>query len=123
MKKLFLLSPLVLFVGCISPATPREAVPANTISLSMTNGTLSVVNPKSNVISNMDITVNSKTGEYHFHADSITDAMDANVITMSGDAYAKSIDAQGDAYDKLLNDAMSGAGTIIGQAAKAAGKP
>lgn len=112
-----------LLSGCVSPAkTSQQEVPKNVIDVSMTNQTLHISNPKNNVISNLDVTVNQKTGEYHFHADSIQDAMDPNVIQMSGDSYVKSQEAQAAGYDKILNDAFNGAGTLVGQASAAVAK-
>lgn len=127
MKKLLLAislaSSAVFVAGCLTPAkTAQQEVPKNEIDVSMTNGTLHVSNPKNNVISNLDVIVSNSTSFYKFHADSIQDAMDPNVISMSGDEYVKSQEAEASGYDKLMNDAFTGAGNLMGQAVKTAAK-
>lgn len=114
---------MIFTTGCLTPPTPAQQVPKNIVDVSMTNGVFHIENPKSNVISNLDVVVSNSTAFYHFHADSIQDAMDANVVTMSGNSYAQSVGAQAAGYDKLLNDALNGAGAILGAAAKGAAKP
>jgi len=127
MKKIVICSCMavacIALTGCLTPPTPAQQVPKNIVDISMTNGILRLENPKSNVISNLDVVVSNSTAYYRFHADMIQDSMDANVVTMSGAAYAQAVNAQAAGYDKLLNDAVAGVGTLTGKAASAAAKP
>lgn len=108
--------------GCKSAPTPHDAVPANEITLSLTNGVLHVSNPKSNKIVGMDIKADAKNGTYSFHADSIEDAMDPNVITMSADGYAAMTKANSDAFNSGIDHVTTGIGGVLGATAGTAVK-
>jgi hypothetical protein len=117
--KLKILIPLTLVVlaavllsGCA--ATPRDSIPASVISANINGKPASCVLPKDVEFSSLEFRAETN-GTVLLDIKNLKARTNPDVVSMSGESYAKAIAAQGQA----LKDIITAAGTATGQAAGA----
>ena len=113
MKRIIVLSTVALTAALLSGCV-GQAVPKLQLGVNMKTGTVTLANPKDTTIKNYRTEIGSN-GTVIVSFDSLTTVMNPDVITTTGDAQAKMIQATGQA----ITTALDSAGTAAGKAAGA----
>jgi len=95
--------PLALLTGCAS--TPRDSIPASVISANINGKPASCVLPKDVEFSSLVFRAET-TGAVSLDIKNLKARTNPDVVSMSGESYAKAITAQGQA----LKDVIAAAG-------------
>jgi hypothetical protein len=118
MKKLMLVIPLLVLVGCAAQSV-RNQVPASTFTGTYAGQPYNFALPKDETFSNLDVSV-STNGTLHIHIDSATAAENPAVITMTGTAYSTMRAADSQLLDNAIASASAAIGNVAGATVKTA---
>jgi len=99
-----------ILTALIGPGCVRDSVPVYKLTVDLRKGQAAITNPKDTTITNLKVSSDTN-GAVSVSADSISSKMNPDVITTTGDAQVKMINAIGDNVTKGIAAGAAAAGS------------